>query len=249
MVPCGSTGEAATLDLSEHARVIEVVIDQCKGRVPVIAGVGANSTREALERHRTAKRLGARAGLSVNPYYNKPSQEGMYRHFMTLADAVDLPIVLYNVPGRTGVTMAPATVARLRNHPNIAAIKDSTGNLDIASEIQCLCDINILSGDDSLNVPFISIGAVGAISVVSNLLPHDVAALVTSALAGDFKEAHRVHKHLFMFTKAIFLDGNPGGIKYAMKRAGMDTGELRLPLVEYNESAQNAINAAMEQAR
>src|SRR5579871_3474134 len=163
LVPVGTTGESPTLDFKEHARVIELTVQFARGRVPVIAGVGANATSEALELHQIAKRVGATAGLSVNPYYNKPTQEGLYRHFMTLADRVDLPIVLYNIPGRTGITMSAATVAKLYKEApgRIVAIKEATGSLDMASEIASLCDITMLSGDDSLTVPLMSIGAKG----------------------------------------------------------------------------------------
>src|SRR5438874_8188098 len=161
LIPVGTTGESPTLDFREHERVIELTVQHARGRVPVIAGVGGNATSEALILHQYAKDVGADAGLSVNPYYNKPSQEGLYRHFMTLAEKVRLPIVLYNIPGRTGITMSPQTVARLFKHDNIVAIKEATGSLDIASEIRSLCDIPIYSGDDSLTVPLMSIGAVG----------------------------------------------------------------------------------------
>src|SRR5579862_2462145 len=156
LVPVGTTGESPTLDFKEHARVIELTTQYANGRVPVIAGTGANATAEALELHQIAKKAGAPACLSVNPYYNKPTQEGMYRHFMTLADRVDLPIVLYNIPGRTGVTMSPATIARLASHRNIVAIKEATGDLNIVGEIAASCDITIISGDDSLTVPIMS---------------------------------------------------------------------------------------------
>src|SRR5438067_2882314 len=153
LVPVGTTGESPTLDFKEHARVIELTVQFARGRVPVIAGTGANATTEALELHAAAKKVGATACLSVNPYYNKPSQEGLYRHFMTLADRVDLPIVLYNIPGRTGVTMSAQTVARLNEHPQIVAIKEATGSLDMASEIRSLCPVTTLSRDDSVTVP------------------------------------------------------------------------------------------------
>src|SRR5690242_662474 len=174
LVPVGTTGESPTLDFKEHARVIELTVQFARGRVPVIAGVGANATSEALELHQIAKRVGATAGLSVNPYYNKPTQEGLYRHFMTLADSVDLPIVLYNIPGRTGITMSPATVARLAKNPNIVAIKEATGDLNLTSEIISMCALPILSGDDSLTVPIMSIGGKGVISVASNLIPDQI---------------------------------------------------------------------------
>ena len=241
LVPVGTTGESPTLDFPEHERVIALTVEVARGRVPVIAGTGANATSEALELHAFAKRAGANACLSVNPYYNKPSQEGLYRHFMTLADKVDLPIVLYNIPGRTGITMTPQTVARLNEHRNIVAVKEATGSLDMASEIMSLCDITIVSGDDSLTLPLMSIGARGVISVASNLLPTQIKQMTKLALAGNFAEAATVHRKLFPLIKALFLDGNPAGIKHAMKVAGRDTGELRLPLWEANEATRKAI--------
>jgi 4-hydroxy-tetrahydrodipicolinate synthase len=245
LVPVGTTGESPTLDFKEHERVIELTVQSARGRVPIIAGVGANATNEALELHGFAKKIGATAGLSVNPYYNKPSQEGLYRHFMTLADRVDLPIVLYNIPGRTGITMSAQTVARLNKHPNIVAIKEATGSLDMASEIMSLCDITILSGDDSLTVPLMSIGAKGVISVVSNLLPAEVKSMTAAALANDFKKAAAVHHKLFTLIRPLFLDGNPVGIKHALKVVGRDTGELRLPLWEASESTQAMIETVV----
>jgi len=249
LVPVGTTGESPTVDFKEHARVIELAVQHSKGRVPVIAGVGANATSEALELHSIAKRAGAAAGLSVNPYYNKPSQEGLYRHFMTLADGVDLPIVLYNIPGRTGVTMTPQTVARLNQHPNIVAIKEATGSLDIASEIMSLCDITVVSGDDSLTLPLMSIGAKGVISVASNLVPAEIKKLTQLALNGEFAEAAKVHHRLFPLIKSLFLDGNPVGIKYAMSVAGLDSGELRLPLCEATEKTKQTIRQNVEKLR
>src|SRR3954453_19644380 len=246
LVPVGTTGESPTLDFPEHERVIELTVQAARGRVPVVAGTGANATTEALELHSFARKAGADACLSVNPYYNKPSQEGLYRHFMTLADKVDLPIILYNIPGRTGITMTPPTVARLNQHPNIVAIKEATGSLDMASEIMSLCDITVISGDDSLTVPLMSIGATGVISVLSNLIPADVKAITKAAGMGNFKEAARLHLRLFPLMRTLFQDGNPVGIKYAMSLAGKDTGEMRLPLCEANEATKAAIRQKME---
>jgi 4-hydroxy-tetrahydrodipicolinate synthase len=248
LVPVGTTGESPTVDFKEHARIIELTVNASKGRVHVIGGTGANATTEALELHRIAKDVGAQAGLSVNPYYNKPSQEGLYRHFMTLADKVDLPIVLYNIPGRTGVTMTAQTVAKLSQHANIVAIKEATGILDMTSEIASLCHIPILSGDDSLTLPIMSIGGRGVISVISNLLPGKVKQMVKHAQDGNHAEARAIHYQLFPLIKAIFADGNPVGIKYAMKVAGMDTGELRLPLSEASEATKKQIELFMASA-
>ena len=245
LVPVGTTGESPTVTIEEHQRIIELTVQHARERVPVIAGVGANATSEALELHAFARKVGAQAGLSVNPYYNKPSQEGLYRHFMTLADKVDLKIVLYNIPGRTGITMSPQTVARLARHPNIVAIKEATGSMDIATEITALCDITILSGDDSLTLPLMSIGGKGVISVASNVIPGQVKQMTQLALNGNFAEASVIHRKLFPFIKTLFLDGNPAGIKYAMKIANMDIGELRLPLWEASDATKKAIEAEM----
>lgn len=248
LVPVGTTGESPTLSFEEHERVISVTVEQARGRVPVIAGTGGNATSEALHLHAFAKSVGVTACLSVNPYYNKPSQEGLYRHFMTLAEKVDLPIVLYNIPGRTGITMSPGTVARLRRAaPQIfVAIKEACGSLDMVSEIMQACDITVVSGDDSLTVPMMSIGAKGVISVASNLLPGEISAMTRAALEGRFDDAAQMHHRLFPLIKTLFLDGNPAGIKHAMKLAGLDTGELRLPLVEPSEPAKSAIASAMK---
>lgn len=246
LVPVGTTGESPTVDFKEHARVIELTVKYAQGRVPVIAGAGANATTEALELHHIAKDVGATAALSVNPYYNKPTQEGLYRHFMKLADEVALPIVLYNIPGRTGITMTAATVARLAKHERIVAIKEATGVLDMASEIRAACDITLLSGDDSLTLPLMSIGATGVISVASNLIPAKIKQLVKLAAAGSYQEAAALHHTLFPFIKSLFLDGNPVGIKHAMKIAGTDSGELRLPLWPASESTQAAIESQVK---
>ena len=246
LVPVGTTGESPTLSMDEHVRVIGQTVSIAAGRVPVIGGVGANATAEAVELHAAAKSVGVTAGLSVNPYYNKPSQEGLYRHFMTLADRVDLPIVLYNIPGRTGITMTPATVARLAKHPNVVAIKEATGSLDMATEILGLCDLTVLSGDDSLTLPLMSVGAKGVISVASNLVPARVKALTAAVAAGDLATARSVHHGLFPLIKALFADGNPAGIKHAMRVAKLDSGEMRLPLWEANEATRSAIERAMD---
>jgi 4-hydroxy-tetrahydrodipicolinate synthase len=241
LVPVGTTGESPTLDFPEHERVIELTVQVAKKRVPVIAGVGGNATSEALELHAFAKKVGADAGLSVNPYYNKPTQEGLYRHFMTLADKVDLPIVLYNIPGRTGITMTAQTVARLAKHPNIVAMKEATGVLDMSSEIMALCDLPVLSGDDSLTLPIMSIGGVGVISVASNLLPAQIKKMTKLAADGNYAEAAIIHRRLFPLIKSLFLDGNPVGVKYAMQVAGRDTGDLRLPLWEASDETKKTI--------
>ena len=247
LVPVGTTGESPTLDFKEHARVIELTVQFAAGRVPVIAGTGANSTTEAIELHQIAKRAGAPGCLSVNPYYNKPTQEGLYRHFMTLADRVDLPIVLYNIPGRTGVTMSAQTVARLSKHRNIIAIKEATGDLNMAGEIRAMCDIVVVSGDDSLTVPIMSIGGRGVISVLSNAIPAQIKALTKFCQANQYEQAAALHRKLFPTMRAMFLDGNPVGIKHAMKVMGLDTGELRLPLWEASDSTKKQIEQCLKE--
>ncbi len=239
LVPVGTTGESPTLSHDEHRQVIEHVVTQAKsvggGKIKVVAGTGSNSTAEALQLTQHAKQVGADAALMVNPYYNKPTQEGLYRHFMAVADQVGLPIVLYNIPGRTGITMSPATVARLAGHTMIVAVKEATGSLDIASEIATLCDLDkftIISGDDSLTLPLMSIGAVGVISVLTNLIPAQVKAMVDAVVAGDFALARKQHRQLFPLFKGMFVETNPIPIKTAMAIRGLDTGELRLPLCE-----------------
>ena len=242
LVPVGTTGESPTLTVEEHEKVIALTVEIAAGRVPVVAGTGANSTAEAIRLHRHAKAVGATAGLSVNPYYNKPSQEGMYRHFCAISDAVpELPIVLYNIPGRTGVTLAAATVARLAGSANVAAIKEATGSVDQTSEIMSLCDLPVLSGDDPLTLALMSLGGTGVISVLSNLLPGKVSEMTSLAKVGDFAAARLIHHRYFPLVKSLFLDGNPAGVKHAMKLLGRDSGEMRLPLVPCSDAAAGAV--------
>lgn len=254
LVPVGTTGESPTLSHEEHRKVIEhVVIEARKAgeaagrKVPVIAGTGSNSTQEAMELTKHAKDVGANGALMVNPYYNKPGQEGLYRHFMAVADAVDIPIVLYNIPGRTNVTMEPATVARLAKHPNIDTIKEATGSMDMASEISTLCDIHILSGDDTLTLPLMALGGRGVISVISNLLPDRVKALVDVAKAGKFAVAQQLHKAMYPLCKAMFSETNPIPIKAAMAMVGRDSGELRLPLTEIASDNKAALERTLRE--
>jgi len=246
IVPTGTTGESPTLSHDEHCKVIEVAVAAAKGRVQVIAGTGSNCTAEAVDYTRHAKKAGADGALMVNPYYNKPTQEGLYRHFMTVADAVDLPIVLYNIPGRTNITMSPATVARLYKHDNIIAIKEATGSLDMASEITSVCDIPMLSGDDSLTLPLIAVGAKGVISVASNIVPDRIVALTSTALMGDFGSALDIHRALFPLMKNLFIETNPVPVKFAMKQLGLDTGEVRLPLCEMSPENEAALKKILK---
>ena len=236
IVPCGTTGESPTLSHAEHNKVIDVVVEQAAGRVPVIAGTGSNSTAEAIQLTRHAKQAGADAALMVSPYYNKPTQAGLYEHFRTVAEAVDIPIVLYNIPGRCGVNIQPQTIARLAEIPNIVAVKEATGSLEQACEIMRLCEITILSGDDALTLPLMSIGGRGVISVIANIVPGEVKKLTASALAGDFTTARQQHKKLFPLSSAMLkLATNPIPIKAALSMIGMIEDELRLPLVPLSQ--------------
>ena len=232
VVPVGTTGESPTLSTEEHIQVIARTVEIINGRCQVIAGTGANSTEEAIHLTREAKAAGADATLQVTPYYNKPTQEGIYRHFTTIADQTGLPVVLYNVPGRAGVPIATETIARLASHPLMVAVKEAGGSVDRVSEILDLCDITVLSGDDSLTLPMISVGAKGIISVASNLIPGELTAMVEAALAGDFKTAREAHRKYYPLFRNLFIESNPIPVKAAMGMTGAITPEYRLPLCE-----------------
>ena len=234
IVVCGTTGESPTLSSAEYRELVERAIRLARDAdLLVIAGTGSNSTAHAVELQRFAAEAGADGGLSVNPYYNKPEQEGLYRHFMAVAEAADLPVMLYNIPGRTGVALAPATVERLFEQPNIVANKEATGSTDSATDILARCEgISLLSGDDSMTLPFLSIGGVGVVSVVSNLAPDRVSALVGSWLTGETDRARHLHAELFALCRVMFTETNPIPVKTAMKLLGHDTGALRLPMTD-----------------
>ena len=247
IVPVGTTGECPTLSHEEHKEVIERVVQAVGGQVPVIAGAGSNSTAEAIELTEFSKKVGADATLQVGPYYNKPTQEGFYQHFKAIAEEVDLPVVLYNIPGRCGAGMTPETVARLAELENIVAIKEATGSLDQASEIATRCDITIISGDDSLTLPLASIGGKGVISVVANIVPADVKAMTDLILEGDFTSALKWHKKLFTLCKSMLtLATNPIPIKAAMAMLNMASEELRLPMTPLEESKKTILNQTLK---
>ena len=247
IVPIGTTGECPTLSHQEHKKVIERVVKAVGGKIPVIAGAGSNSTAEAIELSEYAKKIGADATLQVCPYYNKPTQEGFYRHFKAIAEEVDLPIVLYNIPGRCGGTgMTPETVARLSKLENVVAIKEATGNLEMASEIAMQCDITILSGDDSLTLPLASVGGKGVISVVANIVPTDVKAMTDLILEGDFASARKWHRKLFALSKNLLsLSTNPIPIKAAMAMLDMASDEMRLPMTPLEKSKKAILKQAL----
>jgi 4-hydroxy-tetrahydrodipicolinate synthase len=249
IVPCGTTGEASTLDYDEHYRVIEIVVQQANKRVPVIAGTGSNSTAEAIEITARAREIGADGALLVTPYYNKPSQEGLYRHFKAVAEAVALPQILYNVPGRTSVNLFPETVARLADIPNIVGIKEASGSLQQASEILALCGdkLDVLSGDDFITLPMMACGARGVISVVANIMPKEVAALIDAFLAGKMEEARQWHLKLLRIANAMFIETNPVPVKTAVALMGMATDEVRLPLAPLSEASRTKLTDIMKE--
>ena len=237
IVPVGTTGESPTLSHDEHKQLIERIVKIVDGQTPVIAGAGSNSTAEAIELTAFAKKIGADATLQVTPYYNKPTQEGFYQHFKAIAEEVDLPIVLYNIPGRCGAGMTPDTIARLAEVENIVAIKEATGSLDQASEIAIQCGITIISGDDSLTLPLASVGGKGVISVAANIVPADVKAMTDLILEGDFASARQWHNKLFTLCKNMLtLATNPIPIKAAMAMLNMAPEELRLPMTPLEEN-------------
>ena len=248
IVPCGTTGESATLDFDEHKRVIELTAKTVKGRIPVIAGTGANSTLEAIELTQSAKASGADAVLSVVPYYNKPSQEGLYQHFKAILEAVDIPLVLYNVPGRTVTNMLPTTVARLAKLPNVIGIKEACGSLNQISELIQLCpkDFIVLSGDDFTAMPSVLIGGKGVISVVSNLEPGKMARMMEAALAGDLARANALHYELFSLMGAMFCYPSPAPAKKGLELMGrIASAEVRLPMTQMDEASLDRLQGDM----
>ncbi|MHC4148904.1 MAG: 4-hydroxy-tetrahydrodipicolinate synthase [Planctomycetota bacterium] len=248
IVPCGTTGESPTLSHDEHKKVIERVVKTVAGEVPVITGAGSNSTAEAIELTAFSKKVGADATLQVCPYYNKPTQEGFFQHFKAIDEEVDLPMVLYNIPGRCGGKgLSPETVARLAQIENVVAIKEATGSLDQASQIATRCDITIISGDDSLTLPLASVGGKGVISVVANIVPTDVKAMTDLILEGDFTSALKWHKKLFALCKNMLtLATNPIPIKAAMSMLNMASEEMRLPMTPMDESKKATLRQTLK---
>jgi 4-hydroxy-tetrahydrodipicolinate synthase len=232
VVPCGTTGESATLSHQEHEHVVAFTIEAVNRRVPVIAGAGSNSTDEAVALTKHAKQAGANGALLITPYYNKPTQEGLFRHYKAVAEAVDLPIVLYNIPGRTSVNMLPATVARLTSVRNIVAIKEGSGSIQQVMEIVKTCEgrIVVLSGDDALTMPMMALGAKGVITVTANIAPADMAAMVDAFAAGQYEKAKQLHYKMYNLFNALFLETNPIPVKEALAMMGKIDPELRLPL-------------------
>jgi len=246
LVPVGTTGESPTLDAEEHVEVIRVVVETAARRVKVIAGSGANSTAEALELTARARDAGADGTLQVTPYYNKPTQTGLLRHFSAVAD-LGLPVVLYNVPGRSACEIAIATVAELARHPHVVAVKEAAGSVDRVSRIKAVCDLDVFSGDDGLTLPMMSVGACGVISVASNVAPRAVADLVHAAAAGRWDEARRLHYHYYNLFNDVFIETNPIPVKAAVEMIGLAPAFYRLPLCEMADANREKLRATLQQ--
>jgi 4-hydroxy-tetrahydrodipicolinate synthase len=248
IVPCGTTGESPTLSHAEHKRVVKVCLNQVNKRVPVIAGSGSNSTAESLELTRHAEAAGADYALLITPYYNKPTQEGLYQHYKTVASQTKIPLVVYNVPGRTSVNLLPETMARLAELSNIVGLKDATGDLKQGTKTLELCGdkITVLSGDDFTTFPLLCVGGMGVISVVSNVVPADMADMCTAFFKGDLEGARKLHYKMWPLTEAMFYETNPVPVKTAMKMLGMSTGEVRQPLCPMSEANENKLRTVMQ---
>lgn len=247
LVPCGSTGESATLTHAEHIQVIKRVVEIAAGRLPVIAGTGSNSTREAESLTREAKAAGAQAALLISPYYNKPTQEGIYQHYRRIAESTGMPLIVYNIPGRTGSKIEATTIARLAEIDGIIGLKEATGSIDEAQEVIRLCGdaIELYSGDDSLTLALIAVGAAGVISVVANAVPAASAAAVGAALDGDWASARAQHYRLLPLMRALFLETNPIPIKAALAMMGLCRDELRLPLLPMSEAPRQRLRTEL----
>ena len=249
LAPVGTTGESPTLSHDEHEKVIGAVVEQARGRIKIMPGTGSNATREAIRLTKFAQKVGADGALMVGPYYNKPTQEGYFQHFSAVAEAASIPIVLYNIPGRTGSNILPETMARLAEKcPTIVAVKEATGSLDQASQIIALTDLTVLSGDDSMTLPLMSIGGRGVISVVGNIIPKDMLALIAAVNAGNIPEAPTWHKKLFPLCRDMLgAATNPIPLKTAMQLLGRGTGELRLPMCPMDQAGVDKIRKTLVQ--
>jgi len=246
IVPCGTTGESPTLSHQEHDAVVTTVVEAVNKRVPVLAGCGSNATAETLRLAKHAQDVGADGALVITPYYNKPTQAGLIAHFETVAASTSLPIVIYNVPGRTGVNIDPETVVKLAVVENIVGIKEASGSLDQASSILTQCKIDLLSGDDSINLPLMAIGGCGIISVVANVVPDQMAALTHAALKGDMAIAEQLHHKLYILCKVLFIETNPIPVKAALAMMGKIREDLRLPLVSLSDEHRETVRQALQ---
>lgn len=251
IVPCGSTGESATLSHAEHEQVIKIAIEQARKRVPVVAGTGSNSTAEAIRLTAAAREMGADGALLISPYYNKPTQEGIYKHYKMIAQSVDLPLIMYNIPGRTGSNIMPETMARLCEVRNIVAVKEASGSMDQISDIRRLCGerLTILSGDDSLTLPLIALGAKGVISVITNIMPREMRDMVAAALANNYTSARELHYRMLPLMRALFIETNPIPIKHAMSLLKKCSPEVRMPLTPMSPPAADRLKAVMKEMK
>jgi 4-hydroxy-tetrahydrodipicolinate synthase len=249
IVPCGTTGESATLSHEEHHRVMQIVVEACAGKRKVLAGTGSNNTEEAIQLTRFAKKAGADGALMITPYYNKPTQEGMVQHYAAVAGSVDLPIVLYNVPGRTSVSLTPETVARLAEVRNIVGIKEATGSLQFVSKLVQLCrpDFDVISGDDFTTLPLLAVGGVGAISVTANIAPRDSAEMIRAFREGNLQKARELHYKLWPLHEAMFLETNPIPVKAALALMGRISWEIRLPMTPLPEPIRQKLRKTLEE--
>ena len=245
LIPVGTTGESPTLDYKEHSEVIAFTVECAAKRCQVIAGTGANSTAEAVKLTQEAKVIGADATLQVTPYYNKPTPEGIYRHFSTVADTVGLPVVMYNVPGRAGVPIPVDVVARLADNANVVGIKEAAGSVDRVSRILDVCELDVLSGDDSLTLPMMSVGAKGVVSVASNLIPGELVQMVDLALSGDFGAAKKLHRKYYRLFCDLFIESNPIPVKAAMAMKGLLAEEYRLPMCEMSDAHRETLRETL----
>jgi 4-hydroxy-tetrahydrodipicolinate synthase len=250
IVPCGTTGESATLSYQEHNRVVELTVEVVRRRVPVIAGTGSNSTDEAIALTKQAKQTGADGALLITPYYNKPTQEGLYRHYKAVADAVDLPLVLYNIPGRTGVNMLPGTIARLSAIKNFVGVKEGSGSVQQASDIVQMCGdrLTVLAGDDALTLPMMAVGGKGVITVTANIVPTEMANLVKAFDAGQIADARAIHFKLSPLFAALFYETNPIPVKEALGMMGKIDPELRLPLCPMGQENRDKLVRVLKDA-
>lgn len=249
IVPCGTTGESATLTHDEHNCLIRMTVEIVNKRVPVIAGTGSNSTEEAVSLTRRAKEAGADGALLISPYYNKPTQEGLYRHYKTIAESVDIPQIIYNIPGRTAVNVNVETMCRLAEMPNIVGVKEASGSLDYACKIIATTDLTVLSGNDNLTMPLMAVGARGAISATANIAPRLCADLTNAALNGDWDSARKIHYELMPLIEALFSETNPIGAKAALGLMGKLEDTLRLPMVPMSQKNRDAVLMALRTLR
>ena len=248
LVPCGTTGEAVTLSDEEHLRVVEITIETAGGRVPIVAGTGTNSTEKTIKTTKAVAKIGADAALVVTPYYNKPTPEGLFQHYKAINDAVDLPIVAYNVPTRTSVNMSAETTLRISGLPNVIAVKEASGSMDQVSEIlqDAAPDFAVMSGDDSVTLPLLALGGTGVVSVVANIAPAAMSDLVAAFHAGDVARARELHHQIFGLCRAMFIETNPIPVKTAAGMLGLCSDELRLPLVALSDGNRAKLKAALD---